>query len=347
MLAWRVVRDGPPAVALSLESVAIPEPGPGQARIRVHTTVCNYNEVDGCYGRYRTVRPSLPYTLGMEMVGVVDAVGAGVDLRLGERVTASDAGAFGAHAQFAVVDAAMAFAVPEQLDDVAGSAFFFPFHVGYLALFERGRLAPGETLLVHAGAGGVGSAAVQLGVAAGARVIATAGSDEKVEFCRSLGAHVAINYGSGDFGPAVLEATGGRGVDVVCDLVGGATTTATFPVMANGGRLVMAGFSGGIEAEDDALITPRPIIFGNFALGGVLLSYRSGPTKLGTVNVFSRQDGDRVHRALVGLLDAGLIRTVVGRVSSYRDLPAELERLEARAVMGRSVLDWRPATAPA
>jgi NADPH2:quinone reductase len=341
MAAWRVVRHGRPSEALALETLPEPAPGPGQARVRVHASVCNFNEVDGCYGRYRTIDPKLPYTLGMECAGVVDAVGAGAERWLGRRVTACAVGATGAHAQAALVDPAMSFDVPDALDDSEACALFFPFHVGWLALFERGRLEPGEWLLVHAGAGGVGSAAVQLGVAHGARVIATAGSAQKLAFCRELGAEVAIDYRGADLAAALLDATSGVGVDVVCDLVGGATTLATVPALAGGARLVLAGFSGGIEAEDQALLTPRPILFGNFSLGGVMLAYREGPTKLGAVNLLPRSLGEKIQRELMRLLDQGRIRPIVGRRAAWRELPAELERLESRATIGRSVLDWR------
>ena len=339
--AWRVVRHGRPSEALELQALPEPAPGPGQARVRVRASVCNFNEVDGCYGRYRTIDPPLPYTLGMELAGVVDAAGAGAESWVGRRVSACAVGATGAHAECAIVDPAMTFEAPDALDDREAAAFFFPFHVGWLALRERGQLCAGEWLLVHAGAGGVGSAAVQLGVAFGARVIATAGSAEKLAFCRDLGAEVAIDYRSADLAAALTEATAGAGVDVVCDLVGGDTTLATMPAMARGGRLVMAGFSGGIEAEDQARITPRPILFGNFSIGGVLLAYRDGPTKLGATNLLPRALGEAIQRELVRMLSDGRIRPVVGRVASYRALPAELERLESRATIGRSVLDWR------
>jgi NADPH2:quinone reductase len=255
----------------------------------------------------------------MECVGVVDAVGAGAERWLGRRVSACAAGAIGAHAGCAIVDPAMTFDAPDVLDDAEACAFFFPFHVAWLALFERGRLEPGEWLLVHAGAGGVGSAAVQLGVAHGARVITTAGSAEKLDFCRALGAEVAIDYRSGDLAAALLDATRGAGVDVVCDLVGGDTTLATMPAMARGGRLVMAGFSGGIEAEDQARITPRAIRFGNFSLGGVMLAYRDGETKLGPVNLLPRALGDSIQAELVRLLGERRIRPIVGRAAAYTD----------------------------
>jgi NADPH2:quinone reductase len=182
-----------------------------------------------------------------------------------------------------------------------------------------------------------------LSVALGARVFATAGSPEKLDFCRGLGADLALDYEHDDIVDAVLDATEGRGVDVVCDLVGGQTTVRTFPCVAHGGRHVLAGFSGGIEAEDTGIV-PRPILFGNFDLCGVMLSYRTDPLSVKRVsgfNLFSRADGERVHAHLVELLDAGRIRTVVGRTAPWAELPAELTRLANRETVGRTVLDWR------
>jgi NADPH2:quinone reductase len=340
--AWRVHRYGAPPNALQLDDVEEPTAGPGQVVVQTAATPLNFNEIDGCFGRYRTIDPPLPYTLGMEAVGVVARVGPGAEPWLGRRVVASAAGAFGAHAQEVVADLDMTFPAPDRLDDIHAAAFFFPFHVAHLALVERGRLQPGATLLVHAGAGGVGSAAIQLGVALGARVIATAGSPEKLARCRELGADPAVNYRTDDVVEAVLDATDGRGVDVVCDLVGGDTTVRTFPGVAHGARYVLAGFSGGVAAED-AGIAPRPILFGNFDLCGVLLSYRTDPLaakRASGFNLFSRADGERVHAHLLDLLDAGSIRTVVGRTAPWSELPAELARLASRSTIGRTVLDW-------
>jgi NADPH2:quinone reductase len=341
--AWRVHRHGRPTEALRLDTVDDPAAGPGQVVVRTAATALNFNEVDGCYGRYLTVDPPLPYTLGMEVVGEVVRVGDGAGDWLGRRVVATASGAFGAHAQEVVADVDMTFDAPEQLDDLEAGAFFFPFHVAHLALVERGHVQPGQTLLVHAGAGGVGSAAIQLGVALGARVFATAGSDEKLDFCRSLGAALALNYREEEVAPRLIEETDGRGVDVVCDLVGGETSVRTFPCIARGGRYVLAGFSGGIEAEDSGM-APRPVLFGNFDLCGVMLAYTSDPVavkRASGFNLFSRADGERLHEHLVELLDAGRIHTVVGRSASWTELPAELERLEGRATIGRTILDWR------
>jgi len=345
--AWRVVRHGRPSLALELSKLPLPAPGAGQIRIATRASALNLNEVDGCHGRYKTIDPPLPYTLGMEAVGVVDAVGpphpgaSGLEPWLGKRVALTGAGATGAHAQAVTGDAAMAFESPPGLDDAAAAAFFFPFHVAFLSLVERGGLRAGETLVVHAGAGGVGSAAVQLGAALGARVIATAGGPEKVAFCRALGADLAIDYRREDFAAAVREATGGRGADIVCDLVGGEVTRQSLSCLARGGRLMLTGFSGGIEAEDEAGLVPRPILFGNVSVCGVMLAYAPDafPEAAG-LGLFPRRVGERVQERLVALLEAKQIRPVVGRTAPYTELPAELERLERRETMGRTILRW-------
>src|SRR3954469_3758535 len=160
MRAWQVKRYGTPTDALELVEVPDPEPGPGELLVRATASVLNYNEVDGCHGRYLTINPPLPYTLGMECVGEVVGTGAGAESWLGRRVTLSGNGATGAHAELPVGPRAMTFEAPDQLDDVEAAAFFYPFHLAHLGLHERGRLQAGETVLIHAAAGGVGSAAV-------------------------------------------------------------------------------------------------------------------------------------------------------------------------------------------
>jgi len=194
--------------------------------------------------------------------------------------------------------------------------------------------------LVHAAAGGAGSAAVQLGRRAGATVIATAGSQEKVEFCRKLGAQVAIDYRHEDFVDATLEATHGRGVDVAFDPIGGEVTTRTFRCMAFGGRHLLVGFASGIEAEDEGIV-PRPILFGNFDLAGVCLAYVDDPLAVKRAsghNFPSAADARRVHRELVDLLLAGELHPVVDREVPFTELPAALEAMERRDTIGRVVV---------
>jgi NADPH:quinone reductase-like Zn-dependent oxidoreductase len=271
----------------------------------------------------------MPYTLGMELTGEV--VG-GEPAWLGHRVVATATGAFGAHAELARCSAAMTFDAPDALPGSDAAAFFFPFHLAWLGLHERGRLQAGETVLVHAGAGGVGSAAIQLAVAAGARVLATA-SAAKTDLCRQLGADVAIDYRSEDFTAAVLDATGGAGVDVVFDGVG--LVEPSLRCLARGGRHLMIGFAGGIEAEDQHRITPRSLLFGNASLVGVMLAYAE-PAPRG---ITPHSVGQQVHARLVELLDAGAIHPVISERVPFAELPAALDRMEARATTGRVVVE--------
>ena len=300
----------------------------------------NFNDLDGIYGRYRTVAPPLPYTPGMEVLGTVEAVGEGVEPVVGRRVVGIPTGAYGGYAERVVCPAAMTFDMPERIPLPGAAAIYMPFHLAWLAVHTRGRLTPGETLLVHAAAGGAGSAAVQLGRRAGATVIATAGSQEKVEFCRKLGAQVAIDYRQEDFVDATLEATHGRGVDVAFDPIGGEVTTRTFRCMAFGGRHLLVGFASGIEAEDEGIV-PRPILFGNFDLAGVCLAYVDDPLAVKRAsghNFPSAADARRVHGELVDLLLAGELHPVVDREVPFTELPAALEAMERRDTIGRVVV---------
>lgn len=342
MKAWQVVGRGSPTDALQLVDVPTPVPRAGELLVRTSATVLNFNEVDGCRGRYLTVNPPLPYTSGMELVGTVEAAGPGGEAWVGQRVVSTAAGGFGAHAEAAVVSADMTFAAPAALDNVHAAAFFFPFHLGSLGLFERGRLQAGQTVLVHAAAGGIGSAAVQLAAAAGARVIATAGGAEKVATAKRLGADVAIDYRRVDFVDAVADATDGRGVDLVFDGVGGDVGARSLRCVAHNGLYLIVGFASGIEAEEIATVTPRQLCFGNFSVGGVMLSYTShpGPVRAATnFNVTSRATGEAVHTRLLALLDAGKIAPVIGDVVAFADLPAALDRMERRETIGRIVVD--------
>jgi NADPH:quinone reductase len=341
MRAWRVHRHGPPSEALMLDRIAVPEPGPGEVRIRTCAMALNYNEVDGCYGRYLTVNPPIPYTLGMEVTGTIDAAGPGAENWVGRRVIACAKGAYGGYAELVVANTGMVFDAPAQFNDTQAAAFFMPFHLAWLGLHHRGGLRPGETVLIHAGAGGVGSAAIQLARAAGARVLATAGGPTKTAKCLELGADVAIDYLASDFVPAVLEATDGRGVDLVFDGVGGAVTEASVRCLALDGRLMMIGFAGGIEAEDRPTLTPRAIMFGSVSLIGVMLAYTADPgmeNPLPGIHIQPRKVGDKAQRALDDLLTQGRIKPFVGKVVDFEELPGALDEMDQRLTMGRTVV---------
>jgi NADPH:quinone reductase-like Zn-dependent oxidoreductase len=341
MKAWRVHRAGKPSEALQLDDIPVPEPGPGEIRVRARAAALNYNEVDGCHGRYLTVNPPIPYTLGMEVMGTVDAAGPRAEEWIGRRVTACAKGAFGAYAEYVIGDSGMVFEAPAALSDEQAAAFYFPFHLAWLGLHQRGRLHAGETVLVHAGAGGVGSAAIQLAVAAGARVFATAGGPVKTQKCLELGAEIAIDYRAGDFVAAVMNATNGLGVDMVFDGVGGAVTEASVRALALYGRLMMIGFAGGIEAEDREMLTPRPIMFGSVSLMGVMLAYTGDPAMENPAPGFHMQPrviGDRVQRELEKLLAAGSIKPFVGKTVGFGELPDALDDMDLRLTMGRTVV---------
>ena len=345
MQAWQVVRYGPPARALEKALLpALAEPGPGLVRVRVSAVSLNFNDVDMCHGRYPTIQPALPFTLGMDLCGVVDGVGPGLGAWLGRRVVSTGLGGFGGLAEQAYAPADSLFDAPPALDDAESAAFFIPFHTMHLALFRRAKLAAGETLLVHSGAGGLGSAALQLGVAAGARVLATAGGPEKVAFCKQLGADVAIDYTKDDFVARVLEATGGRGVDVVCDLVGGPVAIPSWRCVAHEGRYLVAGFSSGIEAGEAGL-PMRPVAKGNFSLVGVMLAYLDASLpglRDAGFSPWPREVGEAVHADLVRLLGEGRIRPVVGRRASFDAVPEAYADLEARRTIGRTVIEVAP-----
>jgi NADPH2:quinone reductase len=342
MQAWRIHGYGAPDEVLVADDVVVPEPGSREVRVRVEAATANFNDIDLVRGRYLTVNPPLPAIPGMEVVGEVDAVGEGVGAEwLGRRVCAVPSGAFGGYAEYACAPLAMTFELPTAFALPDAAALYMPFHLAWQALHARGQLQAGESLLVHAAAGGVGSAAVQLGVLAGARVLATAGSPEKTHVAAQLGADVAIDYRATDFVAAVLEATDGRGVDVAFDTIGGEVTTQTFRCMAYGGRHLMAGFASGIEVEDEGSIVPRPILFGNFSLVGVCHSYVDDPVavrRAAGVNFPSRDQGEAVHRELLDHVTAGRLRAVVGLDVPWSELPAALAAMERRDTVGRVVI---------
>jgi NADPH2:quinone reductase len=339
--AWRVHQHGRPTEALRLDEIDAPEPGPNQVRVAVTHTVLNKNDIDACWGRYRTVSPPLPYVAGMEATGTVEAAGAGAENWIGRRVVCCPDGAKGGYAERVVAPTDLTFEAPPMLDGREAAAFFFPFHLAGLGLYERAKIQPGETVLVHAAAGGIGSAAVQLAKAVGATVFATAGGPEKVAFCRKLGADHVIDYLSEDFADRVLEATDGAGVNVVFDTVGGEVMEKSWRCIAIDGRHLMVGFSAGVEAEEKG-VAPRPVIFGQFALMGVILVYTSDPLtfkRLAGWNFTHRQVGEALHERLVGLLEEKRIHPVIGQTRPFAELPQALEEMEARRTMGRVVLE--------
>ena len=342
MRAWRTHQYGQPLEALKLDVVPIPDPGPGELRIKVEAIPLNLNDLERITGGNMMVRPELPYSPGMEVMGTVDACGEGAGDWAGRRVVSIPAGACGGFAEYAICPVAATFDMPGSIPLPDAAALFFPFHLAWLGLIDRAGLQEGETVLIHAAAGGSGSAAVQLAVDRGARVFATAGTDEKLELCRELGAHVAINYSTSDFAETVLAETGGQGVDVVFDNVGEAVLEKSLQCTTYNGRYLMMGFASNKVVADEKFIVPRRLALGNLKLCGVLLSYQE-PEALDFLkrgmgwNFVPRALGARITEEVVSLVLAERVRPVIGRVVGFEEIPAAIDAMARRETIGRTI----------
>ncbi|WP_338702950.1 NADPH:quinone oxidoreductase family protein [Streptomyces sp. Q6] len=235
MQAWQVHEIGEPSEVMRLEEVERPVPGEGQVLLKVRAANINFPDALMCRGQYQ-VRPPLPFTPGVEICGETED---------GRRVIANPVLPYGGFAEYAVADARGLLPAPDALDDAETAALHIGYQTGWFGLHQRARLQDGETLLVHAAAGGVGSAAVQLGKAAGAKVIGVVGGPEKAKVAAELGCDVVIDRRSEDVIAAVKEATGGRGADVIYDPVGGDAYTQSAKTVAFEGRIVVVGFASG------------------------------------------------------------------------------------------------------
>jgi len=350
MRAWVVERFGKPVDVLTLKEVEAPVLEPRHVLVRVITATLNINEVDSIYGIYKSMPVTPPFVPGFEVYGVVEQAGEGAEDWVGKHVIGMPRGGCGGYAEYAVLPIEMAFQVPADMPVATASAIFWPFHLAWLSLFTRGKLQRGETVLIHAGAGGLGSAAIQLAKYAGARVIATAGSEKKVQLCRDLGADVAINYNTTDFVTAVLDATNGKKVDVALDSIGGDVLEQTWLCLNFGARHILVGFSSGIEQEDERPVLLRQLIFGNISMVGALMSYvdeavdKNGEHPHGVTppkvnfNFPSRALGEKIHAELLELFAQGSIKPVVGLEARFEDLPSAIDRFERRETYGRVIV---------
>ncbi len=324
MRAWQVLALGDPREVLSLDQVPDPEPGPGQVLVRVLGAAANFPDVLMCQGAYQ-VRPPLPFTPGIELCGEVVRTGDAVTgFAAGDRVIGSPALPAGAYAELALMNAGAILPAPDGLDDAEAAAFFITYQTGWFGLHRRAKLTAGETLLVQAAAGGVGSGAVQLGKAAGARVIGVVGGQHKAEVARELGADVVIDRRSQDFVAVVKEVTGGRGADVVYDSVGGEAYTKSTKCIAFEGRILVVGFASGqipSAALNHALIK-------NYSIVGL---------HWGLYQTKEPQAIGECHRQLTKLVADGAIRPLVSERLGLEEVPGVLHRLSRGDTVGRVV----------
>jgi NADPH2:quinone reductase len=324
MKAWRISELGHPSTALELKNIPVPEPGAGEVAIRVGAGTVNFADILLCRGVYQD-RPGPPFTPGLETSGVIESVGPDVELPIGTRIAGMAALPAGGFAEHAVVRANSMLVFPEHVPFTDVTVLYSTYQTAHVALHHRGRLAADEWLLVQGGAGGVGSAAVQLGAAAGAKVIATAGSPEKLAFCREIGAHHVIDYRSEDLYSRVKETTAGHGVDVILDPVGGAAAVAARRLLAWEGRLLVVGFTSG----DVPTYAANHILVKNYAVIGIQWS---------TYPKQRREVIESAHADLLRLYDEGAIRPAITQTIPLEGIPDALDALEHRRVIGRIVL---------
>ena len=322
MKAWNVVTLAEPREALRLTDQPSPTAAPGSLVLKTLAVALNFPDVLLCRGEYQE-KPELPFAPGIELCGTVTGIGDGVTgFQLGDRVIATHLGVMAEEVQ---VPAAAAFPAPGSLSDAEAAALCIGYQTGHFGLHRRARIAPGETLLVHAAAGGVGTAAVQLGKAAGATVIGVVGNEAKRLVAEKAGADIVVNRTTEDFVEVVKEATGGRGADVIYDPVGGETFERSTRCIAFEGRIVVVGFAGGTlqtARMNHALVKNYSILGLHWAL------YTKKAPELVA----------EVHEQLTLLADKGLIRPVVTETVPFASAPDAVQRLGDGKTAGRVVL---------
>lgn len=312
MQAWQVHENGEPSEVMRLAEVEPPTPGDGQVLLRVRAANVNFPDALLCRGQYQ-VRPPLPFTPGVEICGETED---------GRRVIANPALPHGGFAEYALADARSLLPAPESLDDAEAAALHIGYQTGWFGLHRRARLEAGETLLVHAAAGGVGSAAVQLGKAAGATVIGVVGGADKTAVARELGCDVVVDRRSEDVVAAVKEATGGRGADVIYDPVGGEAYAQSAKLVAFEGRIVVVGFAGGT--------IPSPAL--NHAL---VKNYSILGLHWGLYNTKNPKLVLRCHEELTELAARGAIRPLVSERVPLAEAAAAVQKVADGRSTGR------------
>ena len=303
----------------------IPEPkaGPGALQVEVRAAGCNFFDTLIVQGKYQ-VKPAFPFTPGGEISGVVSAVGEGVEgFSVGDRVLAGTQ--TGGFAETAVVPANYAHLLPDGMSFEEGAAIPTIYPTSYAALVFRANLQAGETLLVHAAVGGVGSAALQIGKALGARVIATVGGAEKAQIARSLGADEVVDYRVDDFIARVGEITGGSGADVIYDPVGGDVFDRSLKCIAWNGRLLVVGFASGRIPE----VKANRILLKNIAVMGI---------HWGAYLVSEPARVPETFESLFALYRDGMIKPLIYNTYALEDLPSALAELTSRKTHGKLII---------
>lgn len=322
MDAWQVQGAGEPVDVLARVELPLPEPGAGQLRVRVSAAGLGLPDVLMCRGTY-PLTPPLPFTPGQEVTGVVTAVGEGTTRSVGDQVMGVTAFYLG-HGSLAdecLVDDATVHPVPAGLTDAEAAGFWIPHLTAWTGLVERGGMVEGETLVVLGAAGGSGIAAVQLGAALGARVVAVVSDEAKADFCLGLGADDAVVVGGEPVAPRLRDLLGG-GADLVYDPVGGDLAEDVITALGRNGRFLAIGFASGRWPRIDA----HELVRANTSFVGVIAGGQT-PDEVAAI-----------HAGLSELVASGRLRNAVTDEVPFDDLPAALQRIADRSVIGKLVL---------
>lgn len=316
-------RELGPADKLELADIEDPVAGPGQAVVAVKAAGINFPDLLIIQGKYQ-FKPELPFVPGGEAAGIVESVGDGVtNVKPGDRVIVTTM--TGAFAEKVVAPAAMLMPMPDAMSFEVGAGFTITYATSYHALKDRANLKAGETVLVLGAAGGVGLATVQLAKAMGAKVIAAASSDAKLEVCRAAGADEVLNYATEDMKTRLKELTGGRGVDVVYDPVGGDYTEVAVRALAPNGRLLVIGFAAG----DIPKIPLNLLLLKQSALVGVFWGAWAGANPKGQVANM---------KEMFAMIAEGRLDPKVTEIYPLADFTSAFEALSARRATGKVIL---------
>jgi NADPH2:quinone reductase len=322
MQAIRAREFGGPEV-LKLEEIPDPTAGQGQVRVRIHAVGVNPYETYMRSGTY-AIKPELPYIPGADAAGVIDQVGAGVtEWKSGDRVYISGTAihkAYGAYAQLAVCHADQVHRLPDRISFSQGAGLFVPYVTAWRALFGRANTRAGDVVMIHGASGGVGSAATQFAVSIGATVIGTAGSEQGLEVVRAQGARHAVNHRSAGYLDEITRLTGGRGPDVILEMLANVNLDHDLTVVAPGGRIVVIGNRGRVEIDARKIMTKDVSVFG-LALWGI-----------------PADEIRRAHDAIVAGLECGALNPVVGTEMPLRDAAQAHVKVMEPGAAGKIVL---------
>ena len=317
MKAISVEEFGEPEV-MRLVELPRPQPGAGQVLVRMHAAGVNPVETYIRAGTYPR-KPALPFTPGNDGAGVIDQAGEGVKLRIGDRVYTAGS-ISGTYAEYALCQAAQVHPLPANVSFAQGAAVGTPYATAYRGLFQRAQAKPGETVLVHGASGGVGTAAVQLARARGLRVLGTAGSDRGRELVREQGAHDVFDHRAPDYLAQILDATSGRGVDVILEMLANVNLGKDLTILAARGRVIVIGNRGRVE------IDARETMSRDADIRGMVLPNTPAPEMAS------------IHAALIAGLENGTLRPVVGQELPLAEAPQAHRAVMAPGAAGKIVL---------